>query len=195
MAAQPVKLNLKIVQGSTFRETLRWETATKVYVPITNITKTAPMVIQADSHGVPTGWRVKVSGALGMKEVNSDNYLTVTGTTTNSITINSVNALGYTTYTGGGVLEYNQPVDLTGVTCRMQIREKVTSDTIIDELTTENNKIVVDSTQKTISLVVPNSVTSTYNFISAVYSLEVVKSGDVIPLLYGSVSLTKEVTR
>ena len=37
--AAPIKLNFKVYQGSTFSETLRWESATRVYVPITNISK------------------------------------------------------------------------------------------------------------------------------------------------------------
>jgi hypothetical protein len=39
----PTKANLKIYQGSTFREVFRWESYTKVYVPITGISKTAPV--------------------------------------------------------------------------------------------------------------------------------------------------------
>ena len=195
MAAQPVKLNLKIIQGSTFRETFRWESSEKVYVPITNITKSAPMVVQADNHGVPPGWRAKITGATGMKEVNSEDYRVVTGITANSLTFNAVNALNYTTYIGGGVLEYNKPIDLTGVTARMQIREKITSSSVIEELTTENSKIFVDNTLKTITLLLPASTTMGYTFTTAVYSLEIVRSGEVIPMLYGSVSLDREVTR
>ena len=36
---QPAKINYKIYQGSTFQETLRWESETKTYVPISAITK------------------------------------------------------------------------------------------------------------------------------------------------------------
>ena len=57
----PVKTNFKIYQGSTFTEVLRWESYTKVYKTITNITKTAPVVITAIGHGMPVGWRAKVS--------------------------------------------------------------------------------------------------------------------------------------
>ena len=57
----PVKLNFKIYQGSTFKEVLRWETSTKVYKPISSITKAAPMVISSTAHGIPVGWRTKVT--------------------------------------------------------------------------------------------------------------------------------------
>jgi hypothetical protein len=192
----PTKLNLKMYQGSTFREVLRWESATKVYVPITGITKTAPMVVTAATHLTPPNWRVKISGVVGMKEVNSTEYSIASAVDTNTITFNQVNATGYTTYVSGGILEYNQPVDLTGFTARMQIREKLTSDAVIVELTTANNKIIIDNTLKTISFVLTAQETAALTFSTAVYSLELVSSGgEVSQLLTGTISLIKEVTR
>lgn len=193
---QPIKLNLKIYEGSTFTQVLRWESATKVYVPITNITKAAPVVITAPNHNIPVGWRTRVTNVGGMKEINSsETYHTVTGSNADTITLNQVNSLAYTTYTGGGVLEYNRPVDLANYTARMQIRAKVTSDTVIHTLTTENGGIAFDNIQKTITLTIPDEVTETFNFVSAVYSLELVLAGQVFSFATGSVSLQREVTR
>jgi hypothetical protein len=186
---------LKIYQGSTFRQILRWESATKVYVPVSSITNAAPMVITANSHNVPQGWRVKFTNVSGMKEANTLDYVIATDVTTNTVTINSVNSIGFSAYTSGGVLEYNQPIDLSGVTARMQIRPKIDSTEIIDTLTTENGGIVLDNTLKTITLEIDESDTATYSFKSAVYDLEVIKNNDVIPFLTGTVLLTKEVTR
>ena len=64
---QPVKINFKIYQGSTFSQVLRWESSEKGYATITAISKAAPMVITAPSHGVPTGWRFSVSSPSSMK--------------------------------------------------------------------------------------------------------------------------------
>lgn len=194
---QPIKLNLKIYQGSTFRQTLRWESSTKVYAAITNITKAAPVVITAASHNIPVGWRAKITNVAGMKEINSDStYHTVTSTTSDTVTINQLNSLGYTAYTSGGVLEYNQPVSLTGYTAVMQIREELTSDTVIYELTTQNGGIVFDNTLKTISIVIPDTVTRNFNFTQAVYSLEFTNNiTGVFEFANGNISLYKEVTR
>jgi hypothetical protein len=153
------------------------------------------MVVTASNHGVPVGWRVKISGALGMKEANTSDYLVASEVTTTTVTFNSINSLGYTTYTGGGVLEYNQPVDLTGYTARMQIRSKLEDLTVLTELTTENNRILIDNTLKTITLTIPANVTAALNFQSAVYSLELVNGSEVTPFIGGTVSLIKEVTR
>lgn len=193
---QPVKLNFKVYQGSTFQETLRWETSTKIYVPITAITKTAPMVVSATAHGVTPGWRVKITGSVGMKEVNSEEYKTATSVTTDTITFNAINALAYNTYSGGGVLEYNQPVDLAGYTGRMQIRAKLEDSAVIHEMTTANGGIIIDNTAKIIKLLISATNTASFNFQSAVYSLELVSSGgEVRQLINGNISLVKEVTR
>lgn len=194
--AAPVKLNYKIYQGSTFREIYRWETSTKVYVPITGISKTAPIVVTAPNHGMPVGWRAKIGGVLGMKEINTgDNYLVSTDTTQNSVTFNHINATNYGTYTSGGILEYNQPVDLAGYTGRMQIRQKVDSPDVILSLTTENGGVEIDNDIKTITIQITAQQTQALTFQVAVYSLELVKGTEVVPFCSGTLTLVKEVTR
>lgn len=193
----PTKINFKVYQGSTFSEVLRWETSKIIYKNIAGITKAAPAIVSCVAHGVPEGWRVKITNVGGMKEINdSENYVIATVKTVDSIELNSVNAVGFTTYTSGGVLEYYEPKDLTGYTARMQIREKIDSTTTIDELTTENGKISIDTTNKTITLTIPAATTAGYTFSSAVYSLEMVSSGGVVvPFANGTLTLVKEVTR
>lgn len=194
--ASPIKLNLKIYQGSTFRKVFRWESATRVYAPITDIQKSAPVVVTAPNHGIPVGWRARVTGAGGMKEINSTEYSTVTAVTTDTVVFNEINSLAYTAYTSGGVLEYNTPVNLSNYTARMQIRSDIDSDSVIYELTTENSGIVFDTTLKTITLNIPASNTAQFDFESAVYGLELIYyNQDVIPFAGGSISLQREVTR
>lgn len=193
----PIKLNFKVYQGSTFNEVLRWESSKKIYKPITAITQAAPVVVTATSHGVPDGWRVKITNVGGMTDINStEEYRVATRLTDNTLELNAINSLGYKAYTTGGVVEYNEPVDLTGYTARMQIREKVDSTTIIKELTTENNGIVIDATNKKINIVISATDTAAFTFGSAVYSLELVSStGVVVPFVNGVLTLVKEVTR
>lgn len=294
---QPAKINYKIYQGSTFQETFRWESETKVYVPIQSITKAAPCVITTTTpHNLPVGWRFRVVGAGGMKEINSvgdDAYYLSTAYTTvaptlideqdlediynaelvmwndlklqdsqaynitrpwanmstqaayqyimsqsqitpplpqnyiqklnavnvaysdwqnaitanqatiaaaqaavaNKVEINQVNSLGYTAYTSGGVIEFNQPVPLTGLAARMQIRESIDSPTVIHEATTQNNQIVLDNTTKTIQITLLANVTQNFTFSTAVYSLELYNGNNVIPFINGNITLVQEVTR
>jgi hypothetical protein len=77
----------------------------------------------------------------------------------------------------------------------MQIRSKLEDLTVLTELTTENNRILIDNTLKTITLTIPANVTAALNFQSAVYSLELVNGSEVTPFIGGTVSLVKEVTR
>lgn len=193
----PVKLNFKVYQGSTFNEVLRWESSKKIYKPITSITNTAPAIITSTTHGVPDGWRIKVTNAGGMSEINSTEvYHQASVVDTNTVELNAINAIGYKTYTSGGVIEYNEPVDLAGYTARMQIREKIDSTEVIKELTTENNGITVNNTTKTININISATDTAAFTFASAVYSLEMVSgTGVVTPLAGGNLSLVREVTR
>ena len=189
------KLNLKMKQGSTFRQVLRWESSTKVYAAITDITKAAPVVITAAGHGLKDGWRTKITNVSGMKEINDDEtYHVVTDTTTDTVTINALNSLGYTTYTSGGVLEYNAPVSLAGATARMKIKSKLTSTTIIEELTTEDGDLAIDNTEHTITISLSATKTAGFSFTSAVYSLEIVQGTDVTEIVQGTITLDKEVT-
>lgn len=199
---QPAKLNYKIYQGSTFQETYRWESQTKVYVPISAISKSAPCIITTQTvTELPIGWRFRVTGAGGMKEINTtseDNYYIATGINTakTQVTINQVNSSAYTAYTNGGVIEYNDWVNLLIFNARMQIRETVDSTTIIYQATSAGGQIVLDNTYKTITLTIPASVTQGFEFETAVYSMELfTETGEVIPFIEGNLVLVKEITR
>ena len=196
---QPAKINYKIYQGSTFQETFRWESETKVYVPISSIAKSAPCVVTTTTpHNLPIGWRFRVVGAGGMKEINStgeEYHLSTLTPTTTTIEINQVNSLAYNTYTSGGVVEFNMPVSLSGYAARMQIRETVDSTTVIHEATTQNSPIVLDNTTKTIQITMLANVTQNFTFSTAVYSLELYNGNNVIPFINGNLTLVQEVTR
>jgi len=118
-----------------------------------------------------------------------------TARTTDTVTFNSVNATGYTTYTSGGVLEYNTPVPLSGYTARMQIRSSLTSTAVIQELTTANSGIAIDTTYSTITLLLTAAQTAALTFTTAVYSLELVSGVEVIPFCTGTLTLVQEITR
>ena len=197
----PARINFKVYQGSTFQEVLRWESATKTYATISAISKAAPCVITVNS-GQPTppvNWRVRVTGVTGMKEINqlsdSDYYLT-SAISSNNITINTINSAAYTTYTSGGIIEWNTPVPLAGYTAKMQIREAIDSSTVILELTTANGGIVIDTTNYTIGINMTSTQTAAFTFINAVYSLELTNVGGAVQtFVNGNLSLVPEVTR
>ena len=187
----PAKLNFKIYSGTSFNEVLRWESTLKAYVPITNITNSAPLVVTAPNHNIPSEWRVRFTNIAGMTELNNaETYYQVTSTTSNTLTINTINSLAFKPYISGGIVEYNTPVNLAGYTAKMQIKDTVDSTTVITELTTENGGIVINNTTKTITLNLLGTVTSTFKFTNAYYALELISAGNQITLFcVGNITL------
>lgn len=195
--ATPVKQKLIVYQGSTFSEIIRWETPKKIYKPISDISSTAPAIVTSTAHGIPNGWRVKLGNIAGMKELNSTSiYHNIIVISTDTFELNDINAVGYTPYTTGGIVEYYEPKNLTGYTARLQIRPKLDSTEILLELTTENAGIVIDNVDKTISLYISAINTAIIDWTSGVYSLELVSSTGVVEtILNGDVVVKREVTR
>lgn len=193
----PARLNLKLIQGSSFTQEIRWESNTKVYRAIASIQKSAPVEISTiEAHGIPERWRVKISNVQGMKEINSDEYVVVSNVLPGSFQLNSINAIGYTMYTSGGVVEYNAPVSLAGYSARMQIRSSVSSEVVLLELTSADSEIVINDEEKVITINIPAVESMELDFKTAVYSLEMIgPTGNVVTLVNGTVSLVKEVTR
>lgn len=88
------------------------------------------------------------------------------------------------------------PVDLTGCTARMQARERVSSATVLLELTTENGGILLGGTAGTITFFMDDVATAALSWSAGVYDLEIVlANGDVRRLLAGAVVVLPEVTR
>lgn len=192
--------DLLIRQGKTFSRLLRWEAQPIVYKAITAITQTAPVRITAAAHGIPSGWRAAVTSVKGMCDINADEpirdsaYHKTTVIDVNTIEFNDVNAADFKAYTSGGYVQYNTPVDLTGVTARLMIKDKVGGTTLVT-LTTENNGIVIDDTAMTIRLVIAATATALYTWKKGVYDLEMISpDGTVTLLLSGNVAVEKEVT-
>lgn len=190
--SSPVKLNFQIYQGGTFKQLLRWESGTKNYVPITAITKSAPVSITAANHEIPPGWRVKITNVLGMKEINnSDTYYQATVVTDNLIELNSIVSLNYSTYTSGGIIEYNLPVNLAGYTAKLTLADSVNSTEPLYETTSEQGGIVLDNNNHTITINIPATATKDFTFSKAVYDLSLKLGSEIVPFATGLMFLTK----
>lgn len=88
------------------------------------------------------------------------------------------------------------PVNLTGWTGRMQIRQDVTSSIALATLSTANGGIVIDGPSGKFSMYMTAAQTAALSFDTAVYDLELVAvNGDVIRIIQGDVVLSPEVTR
>lgn len=196
-------LDLELCKGHTFSKVLRWESSAVIFKAISGITKAAPPVVTATAHGAPNGWRVAITNVKGMTQINAKNnppksaeYYKAANVAANTLELSGVDATGFGTYTSGGILRYNQPVDLTSYTARMQIRASVSAAAFLLELTTANSRIAIDNALKTITLTVIATDTAALTWSAGVYDLELVSPGGVITrLIEGAVSVIDEVTR
>jgi molybdopterin-binding protein len=87
------------------------------------------------------------------------------------------------------------PVNLTGYTARMQVREKHTSATTIVSLTTENGGITLGGDEGTIDVYIAPGVTETFVAKEYVYDLELVTGSNVYRIIEGKFIVSPEVTR
>jgi hypothetical protein len=87
------------------------------------------------------------------------------------------------------------PVDFTGSTARMHVREKYSSADTLIELTTENGGIELGA-DGSIQLSISATDTATLSFSRGVYDLEIVPpAGEPYKIIKGNVFLKREATR
>ena len=90
------------------------------------------------------------------------------------------------------------PIDVTGYTSRMQMRTTKADSNVLCELTTENGRIVMGTTDGKNTLNLRSEVTAGFSFVSALYDLEVISPAAtpvVTRLLQGTITVDPEVTR
>lgn len=88
------------------------------------------------------------------------------------------------------------PVDLTGCTGRMQIRDNKKSTKVLHEMTTENGGITLGGADGTVEMYISDSDSSAWSFYNGSYDLEIIfPNTDVRRLCRGKVTVFDEVTR
>lgn len=88
------------------------------------------------------------------------------------------------------------PVNLTGASARMNVRESTASSVTLLSLTTADGRITLGGVAGTIRLLLSAAVTATLSWTWGVYDLEIeLAAGQVTRLLKGRVTVDPEVTR
>jgi hypothetical protein len=196
--------DLTIRRGSPFRLVIRVEQPRAVYVPISAIDKTAPVRLHATAHGLTDGRRFLVTGAKGLVALNAKNtpprvtdYHTAKVVDPDTIEVNAINTINLADYTGGGVLQYNAPLDMTGYEIRMQARASEKSATVILEASTTDGKIVMQPDGMSAMLTLPEALTAAITAASAVYDVEFVAPDGSVPIAtpQAKINFVGEVTR
>jgi hypothetical protein len=179
-----------------------------VYKAITAVSNVAPIRLTAPSHGLVDNWPVWVQGAGGLvakagytvlKPVNAridpppaSEFHTATVVDANTIELNDINGQILTAYTSGGYVQYLTPVDLSAYSARMTIRTRV-GGTSLWTGTSGDGDIVVDNSTKTIALTISDTDTAAFDFLKAIYDLEMYTGSTVSLLASGNVTVAREV--
>lgn len=88
------------------------------------------------------------------------------------------------------------PVNLTGYTAKMQIRQSVASTDVLLEMSTVNGKISITPLTGTITLIFSAATTAAITWKRGKYDLELTSTdGAVTRLIEGQISVSQEITR
>jgi hypothetical protein len=88
------------------------------------------------------------------------------------------------------------PINLTGYSAKMQLRQSVNSDDVLLELSSASNTLVITPATGTITMVFSATTTAAITWSRAKYDLEVTsETGAVTRLIEGLITVSKEVTR
>lgn len=119
---QPARIDLPIVPGTTYRDTVRLMQPEFVYLPITAITPGESGVRLAVDHELAGDWPVWVRGVTGMPDLNRDPRAALPWRAkridAGTLEINALSGVGL--QPRGGELVYKLPVDLVGATVTMR---------------------------------------------------------------------------
>lgn len=86
--------------------------------------------------------------------------------------------------------------NLSSYVGRMQVRPTSQSSTVHVDATTSNGMVTILGSQGQVTVTIPGTTTDTYTWSGGVYDVEVDNNaGDIIRLVSGNISLTRQVTR
>ena len=189
---QPACVDLSIISGATYRDTVRLMQPRYEYRPITALGG-SPLRLTVD-HGLPGNWLAWVEGVSNMQGINRstrERPHRVTVIDADTLEINALSAFGLNP--NGGQLIYKPPVDLTGAKARMQIRAGL-GGALLLELTTETGGLAITG-PGTLTRTMSAAQTAALTWTDGVYDLEVeYADGTVQRYLQGAVTVSREVT-
>lgn len=170
---------LTLVQGKRFQKTYRWPQDVKVYKQISGMPSKTPVRFTATAHGIPDGWRVKITGVKGPTQLN-DRELVAKVIDVDTVEFNALNAGAMPDYVSGGYLEYFLPVDLTGYTGQVMLKASVLDAAPALEISTANGRMIIDTANYKITFDVPASVLTAMTQYSGVWDWEMTKAGNTV---------------
>lgn len=186
--------DLNIIKGDDYLAAFQWEEPNFAYLPIESIAQSAPAKLKIADHGLPDNWRVAVQSAKGMRQINAasdppkdKDFKRIKVVDTNYIELLNTNSLDYQKHTGGGVVVYRPPVDLTGFDAALKVYDKA-GGTLLLTLTPANGGLVIDPVKHVIGVVMTAAATAALMWKKGVYDLDAIsQSGRVTTVAAGSI--------
>jgi hypothetical protein len=179
---------LEIARGKTLR--FRMQTANgekKLYTPITGMPSTAPVRLTAPNHGIPDDWPIQIACVKTPQELNTAPgvNLPVIVVDENTIELNAINAHCWKPYSGGGLIVWPEPADLTDAIIRGTVRDKVGGNILFrwhsDPAQPHDGLIVIDPSGY--DLTATDEVTAALTWKKGVYDVECEIAGEVYSLV------------
>jgi hypothetical protein len=88
------------------------------------------------------------------------------------------------------------PINLTGATAAMQVRQATNVSTVLFEASTANGKLAIAATDGQITLTITAAESAAFTWSFGKYDLEVTTAGGLVyRLLRGTISISAEVTQ
>lgn len=123
---QPALMPLNLIRGATHRDTRRFMQPQREYREISAITPSAPLRIAVPGHGLLGDWLIWIAGVAGFPDLNRVPGRQLAHRAEvideDTLEINSLSGVGLTP--AGGQVIYQPPVDLTGASARLVVRER-----------------------------------------------------------------------
>lgn len=199
-------VDITIVKGKTFEFAYRYAEDELIYLPIEAMTSVAPVRLKITAHSIPDGWPIRIQCLKAPEELNSnpdgdEPYYFAKVLDVDTIELNTVNATCWKTYTSGGLVVLSKPVDLTGYSARMWIKDRVGGAILLkldsDPSTSPAGTIQIDTALSAFIPKLSAAATQAIDWRKGVYDFEAVTpTGEVYAIAaISAVTVSDEVTQ
>ena len=193
---------ITIQRGKTFEFGFLYAEDELLYLPITDMPSKAPVRLTVAGHGVPDGWPVRVTCVKAPAELNTpdDESQIAKLVDVDTIELNALNAHCWKPFSGSGLLVLNKPMDLSGWSCRAQVRDRVGGTVLFtwhsDPGESPDGEIEVDLARSTFVLKMDAATAAALKWKRGKYDVEAIAPGGEVYALtaISDVEVTDEVT-
>jgi hypothetical protein len=190
---------LFIEQGVDFIHEFLWLGAGKFIAPIEHIEVGYPTIITVTNHGLNTlqsPQPIIISGVDGCPDLNSEATEIESGIYLDDDHFSMpVSTVADVWVPGTGEITYHKPTDLTGYTGEMKIRKNWYSDEVIHTISTALGTMILIPETGGITLNISAADTALFDFVGAVYDVDLELNGFWTRVFRGPVTLLTEITR